>query len=193
MSSGSRGQKVRLDDVRKLDESFAELPEQQNQEVAKTEAIRILLPRITTLLKRGYTIPDIAKRLSDGGVPMSAMLLRTYLVREGGTGGRRRSRTKKRTDAPESTAAQPATPEGGTSGQALTTVAAAPSAPDIKPAPAADQGVAKSKKTGDKPATPAPQPAAPKAGPTTQPSTSGESETKPAPGKFTPKPDTDDI
>ena len=193
MSSGTRSQKVRLDDVRKLDESFAELPEQQNQEVAKTEAIRILLPRITTLLKRGYTIPDIAKRLSEGGVPMSAMLLRTYLMREGGTGGRRRSKPKKRTEAPENTAAQSAVPDASTSGQALTTGAAMPSASDIKPAPAEDQGVPKSKKAGDKPAPPVAQPVTPKPGPAPEPSTSGASEEKPAPGKFIPKPDTDDI
>ena len=193
MTSGSRGQKVRLDDVRKLDEFFAELPEQENQEIAKTEAIRILLPRISTLLKRGYTISDIAKRLSDGGVPMTAMLLRTYLLREGGTGGRKRSKSKKRTAATENTVAEPIAPESGTKQEPSTTSATSPSAGELQPVPATDRPVAKAKKSGSKPAVPEAETATPKPASIPEPSTSGESEKKPMPGKFIPKPDTDDI
>src|SRR5689334_1806143 len=117
MAPGSRGQKVRLDDVKRLDESFAALPEQENQEIAKTAAVRILLPRIQILLKRGYTMGDIAKRLSEGGVPMTAMLLRNYLMRESGSGVRRRSKPKKKMETPESTTVQPGTSETGTGEQ----------------------------------------------------------------------------
>ena len=103
MSSSSKGQKVQLDDVRRLDESLAQLPEPQNQMIAKTEAIRILLPRIQSLQARGYSLADIAERLSNGGVPMTPMMLRVYLMREGGSQKSRRNKSRKRIAPAENT------------------------------------------------------------------------------------------
>jgi len=189
MPSGSKGQKVRLDDVRKLDEALAELPEQQNQEIAKTEAIRILLPRIRTLQSRGYSLGDIAQRLTNGGVPMTAMLLRIYLTREGASQHRRPSKSKKRTNAPENVGDQAREHEQITSVPIANT-------DDPKTAVPASARTA-SNKPSAAPAAPAGEPVTgkvtPSPSPGNQPSTPGAEAKKAPPGMFTPRKDSEDI
>lgn len=104
MPDSRRGQKVRLEDVRRLEEELDALPEQPNHDIPKTEAIRILLPKIQLLQSRGYSLSDIAERLTAGGVPMKAATLTTYLRREGVA--KKRSKPKKRTSGSEQTAEQ---------------------------------------------------------------------------------------
>jgi hypothetical protein len=193
MSSGSRSQKVRLDDVKKLDDSFAALPEHHNPEIAKSEAIRMLLPRIQTLLKRGYSMPDIAKRLSDGGVPMTAMLLRSYLMRESGTGVRRRNKPKKNREQPESTVVQAGSTETGVTRESASSEVPTANAEKKQPAAPVEQSVAKAKQPESKAAATVEQPAGPKAAPPAPAKSTSGAEEKPSPGKFAIKPDTEDI
>ncbi len=109
MSESRRSQKVRLEDVRKLEEQFDVLPEQTNVAIQRTDAIRILLPKIQILQSRGYSLTDIAERLTQGGVPIKASVLATYLRRE--VGAKRKSKPRKRIQ--ENTAEQEAPkPEG---------------------------------------------------------------------------------
>ena len=191
MSSGTRGQKVRLDDVRKLDEDFAALPEIQNQEIAKTEAIRLLLPRIQTLQARGYSLANIAERLTNGGVPMAVIMLRADLARVGALPKQRRSRPKNRPNTPKNivvaskntdiTAGPPAEKTANTDAPKD---AASPPSPGVAP-----------KKSEDSPATSAQQPAASKEPPApravNEQKTPGEAEPKRGPSSFTPRKDTD--
>ncbi len=47
--------------------------------MTKTEAIRMLVPHILGMRAKGYRLADIAKMLSDRGIPVSAAALQKHL------------------------------------------------------------------------------------------------------------------
>lgn len=90
---------LKVEVVEALAESLKDLPEldQVEQEVTKPEAVRMLLPRIKELRSKGYSLERIAEKLTEGGLPITAVTLRSYLAR---SGGRRKGSSKRKAKAP---------------------------------------------------------------------------------------------
>lgn len=75
--------KVGIDAIEKLQRKLTALPDYRPREVTKTEAVRLLLPEIHALQKRGYSLSAIAGLLSEDGVAVSAMTLKAYVKQAG--------------------------------------------------------------------------------------------------------------
>jgi DNA-binding transcriptional MerR regulator len=74
---------IQLDTIEALRAKMKEAPEvaKEKRQVSKQEAIRELKRDIEAMQKRGYTLEDIAKFLSDGGVQITTPTLKSYLQR----------------------------------------------------------------------------------------------------------------
>lgn len=121
MSPSSRNQKVRREDISKFEEALDALPQQQSAEIGKAEAVRLLLPKIRTLLGKGHSLVQIAAHLTQAGLPITANLLRTCLVREGDARPKKRNRRSGATaraqrNAPRAEGAADATVTGAEAG-----------------------------------------------------------------------------
>lgn len=74
---------IQLDTIEALRAKMKEAPEvaKEKRRVSKQEAIRELKRDIEAMQKRGYTLDDIAKFLTDGGMQISTPTLKSYLQR----------------------------------------------------------------------------------------------------------------
>lgn len=74
---------IQLDTIEALKAKMKEAPEvsKEKRRVSKQEAIRELKRDIEAMQKRGYTLEDIAKFLSDGGLQITTPTLKSYLQR----------------------------------------------------------------------------------------------------------------
>jgi hypothetical protein len=71
----------RKDDIERLKEALAELPEVANREVSKQQEVPLLAPTIHRLRGKGYKLDRIATRVSEHGVTITAKTLKSYLHR----------------------------------------------------------------------------------------------------------------
>jgi hypothetical protein len=66
--------------VGELQGKLERLPEgSEPQHLTKAQAIRRLLPEILAARAKGYSVPAVAKVLTDGGLPVSPAALQKYL------------------------------------------------------------------------------------------------------------------
>jgi len=74
---------IQLDTIEALRAKMKEAPEvsKEKRRVSKQEAIRELKRDIEVMQKRGYTLDDIAKFLTDGGMQITTPTLKSYLQR----------------------------------------------------------------------------------------------------------------
>lgn len=74
---------IQLDTIDSLRAKMKEAPEvaKEKRSVSKQEAIRELKRDIEAMQKRGYTLEDIAKFLTDGGMQITTPTLKSYLQR----------------------------------------------------------------------------------------------------------------
>ena len=74
---------IQLDTIEALRAKMKEAPEvaKEKRRVSKQEAIRELKRDIEAMQKRGYTLEDIAKFLTDGGMQITTPTLKSYLQR----------------------------------------------------------------------------------------------------------------
>jgi hypothetical protein len=79
----SERNKIELDAVEKLQRKLAAMPDYRPRLVTKTEAVRLLLPEIHSMQRRGYSLSAIAGFLSDDGVVVSVMTLKAYMQQAG--------------------------------------------------------------------------------------------------------------
>lgn len=74
---------IQLNTIEALRAKMKEAPEvaKEKRQVSKQEAIRELKRDIEAMKKRGYTLEDIAKFLTDGGMQITTPTLKSYLQR----------------------------------------------------------------------------------------------------------------
>jgi hypothetical protein len=85
-----------MDAVKKLQRRLAGMPDYKPRLVTKTEAVRLLLPEIHSMQKRGYSLSAIAGFLSEDGVGVSVMTLKATMKHA----GERKRRKKRSTEVP---------------------------------------------------------------------------------------------
>jgi hypothetical protein len=71
----------RKDEIERLKASLAELPQLENVEVSKREAVRLLASTIHGLQGKGYRLDKIAELVSERGVTIKPTTLKSYLHR----------------------------------------------------------------------------------------------------------------
>lgn len=78
---GSWVMKIKVEDIEKLAAALRKKPkiEKKVPEVTKREAIQVLEKEITLLRNRNYSLEQIAKMLTDGGLPIATNTLKSYL------------------------------------------------------------------------------------------------------------------
>jgi hypothetical protein len=179
-----RPDRIPISAVEDLRREFDDAAEHHLQDVSKTQAIKLLLPQIQTMQNKGYGLADIAARLSNKGVVVTAVGLKNCLsqIRSAAEITRLRKGTQSRptarneaghTPKPKSQAVPPGPPKA--------------SAPNTDRAP-----VATRKDSDTRPASRA-------ASAPVSPSTSTQPEAAPAPeprlrpGGFIPRMDSDEI
>jgi hypothetical protein len=74
-----RPQRIPISAVEDLKREFDSAAEHHVHEVSKTQAIKLLLPQIQTMQNKGYGLADIAARLSNKGVVVTAVGLKNCL------------------------------------------------------------------------------------------------------------------
>jgi hypothetical protein len=74
-----RPQRIPISSVEDLKREFDNAAEHRVQEVSKTQAIKLLLPQIQIMQNKGYGLADIAARLSNKGVVVTAVGLKNCL------------------------------------------------------------------------------------------------------------------
>jgi hypothetical protein len=102
--------KYSVSQILKAKESLAALPRitiESKDQVTSLEAITLLADELAALQKKGYSVEQMAKALSDQGIIVSLTTLRRYL-RRAGVGQPGRKKQKPVTDA------KPAKSAGGT-------------------------------------------------------------------------------
>lgn len=74
---------IQLDKIEALRAKMKDAPEvaKEKRNVSKQEAIRELKRDIESMQKRGYTLDDIAKFLTEGGLQITTPTLKSYLQR----------------------------------------------------------------------------------------------------------------
>lgn len=75
----SRQVRILQADLAKLESFLEHLPDPKAEAVTKREAIHRLLPQITDLRRRGYTVQAIAEQLSAQGLQVTRAVLQKYL------------------------------------------------------------------------------------------------------------------
>ncbi len=89
--------KVRLEGIERIKHAFDALPPHHDDEVTKTQAIRMLIPHIETIRAKGYGLPAIVSLLSEHGVAITVSSLKTVLSpsrRE--TEGKKKRKTRRK-------------------------------------------------------------------------------------------------
>jgi len=71
----------RKNEIERLKDSLADLPELATVEVSKQEAVRLLAPTIHGLQAKGYSLDRIAELVSERGVTIAPTTLKSYLQR----------------------------------------------------------------------------------------------------------------
>jgi hypothetical protein len=104
--------------IERVQRRMREYPDQEPQDVTKTEAVRRLLPDIRAMQKRGYSLPAIAAVLAEEGIVASAASLKAAMKHatekrrgKGVTPDVPRARPRRAADRPPPTAA-PQDPNG---------------------------------------------------------------------------------
>jgi len=72
---------ITVQDVEALRSLLAELPRHEAREVTKQEAVALLASEIRAAQRRGYPPEELARILSERGVPINVATLRGYLRR----------------------------------------------------------------------------------------------------------------
>lgn len=74
---------IKLDTIEALRAKIKDAPEiaKEKRNISKQEAIRELKRDIESMQKRGYTLDEIAKFLTDGGLQITTPTLKSYLQR----------------------------------------------------------------------------------------------------------------
>lgn len=75
--------KYKIDEVKKIAEKLKMLPKVEvvPTEVSRQDAVKLLLPQITALQAKGYTLLQIAENLTGSGIEISGSTLRSYIQR----------------------------------------------------------------------------------------------------------------
>ena len=81
--------RVRVADIERLKRTLENVPEHRAEEVTTAQAVRMLSSEIDAMQAKGYGLPAIAELLSDNGLAVTAMTLKTYLSEARATGGRK--------------------------------------------------------------------------------------------------------
>jgi hypothetical protein len=68
------------------------MPDYRPRLVTKTEAVRLLMPEIHSMQKRGYSLSAIASFLSEDGVSLSVMTINATMKQAGGKERRKKGR-----------------------------------------------------------------------------------------------------
>jgi hypothetical protein len=132
--------KIPVVSIEELQRSLDALPEHRDEEVTKTQAIRMLAPQIHAMQSKGYTMSAIAAMLSDRGIAVTAVALKSYLshnkeraaVKRGG--GERKARRPPSAALGPHLEASPVAPVGSTA-KASEARAGVPSGPAPAVAP----------------------------------------------------------
>lgn len=101
---------IQLDTIEALRAKMKEAPEvaKEKRRVSKQEAIRELKRDIEAMQKRGYTLEDIAKFLTDGGMQITTPTLKSYLQRTKADKQKASKKAENFADAKTTTTAQTA-------------------------------------------------------------------------------------
>lgn len=101
---------IQLNTIEALRAKIKEAPEvsKEKRHVSKQEAIRELKRDIKAMQKRGYTLDDIAKFLTDGGMQITTPTLKSYLQRTKAEKQKAPKKAENFADAKTTTAAQTA-------------------------------------------------------------------------------------
>jgi hypothetical protein len=139
--------KIPVAAIEQLQRALDGAPECQVEDVSKVQAIRILIPQIQNMRSKGYGWSAIARLLSEGGIIVSAVTLKSYLTQDKALRKRGRERKGKGRREPEGQRSGAATEplrsrEGGAEGVPHRRVSEGPAeVSKTVPAPAS-QGVA---------------------------------------------------
>jgi hypothetical protein len=87
--------KVSMTAIEQIQQSFENAPECRVKEVPKVQAIRILIPQIRTMHAKGYDWEAIARLLSEQGVAVTAVTLKSYLHQAKAPAGKRAGQKQK--------------------------------------------------------------------------------------------------
>lgn len=71
--------RLRLSELEQLRADLDALPAQQPSSISRRQAVRLLAPVIEQLLARGYNLADVAQQLSDRGLAVTPVVLKSYL------------------------------------------------------------------------------------------------------------------
>jgi hypothetical protein len=103
-----------LDALERISREVEELPLSRPEEVTTGEAVRLVIPQVHAMQSKGYSLPAIAKFLSERGVAVTAVALRRYLKFAKDDGRGRRRAPARRDGRGERTLATPAPGEAKT-------------------------------------------------------------------------------
>lgn len=78
---GKRGPEYTLEQIERIATKLDALPKIEKARFGKRETIERLSKSILNVLKRGYSMDDIADRLREEGLNLTASTLKTYLHR----------------------------------------------------------------------------------------------------------------
>ncbi len=81
--------------IEQVQRAFEAAPECGAKEVPKAQAIRMLIPQIRTMQSKGYDWEAIAGLLSEHGIAITAVTLRSYLQKLKTAGGKKPSPKRK--------------------------------------------------------------------------------------------------
>jgi hypothetical protein len=72
--------KIPVAAIEQLQRALEDVPECQVEDVSKVQAIRMLIPQIQNMRSKGYGWSAIARLVSEGGIGVSAVTLKSYLT-----------------------------------------------------------------------------------------------------------------
>lgn len=101
--------KLRLEAVEALKRHLEALPPHREEAVTKLQAVRMLVPDIQAMQSKGYSLGAIAECLSERGLPISAVALKSYLSHVKGGVANKKGRRKLRRSG-ETVASEKASP-----------------------------------------------------------------------------------
>jgi hypothetical protein len=87
--------RIRVDVLDAVRRALESAPKNEEEEVTKLEAIRLLVPQIHAAKAKGYSLESIATMVSAQGLPVSAVALRSYLSQVKGSGGKKMRRKER--------------------------------------------------------------------------------------------------
>jgi len=94
---------IKIETIEALKEKIKNAPEieKEKKTVSKQEAIKELRRDIEALQKKGYSLEEIAKFMSDGGLPITTPTLKSYLQRTKATKPKPPKQEKKIESSPQ--------------------------------------------------------------------------------------------